>query len=302
MMSMRSPGRNGAAWLICTLTLMSSLLYAQEKVGIETKNFLWKAQSKKNTVYLLGSVHFLKKENYPLPPRIEMTFSDARKLVLEINLDNQDRQSVQQMIVLKGMYPHNTTLQENISKKTYEWVEKRAKELGMDIQALNRLQPWFVALTLSALKLQTLGFDPNYGIDQYFAEKAKKEKKEIVALETWEDQINLFVGMSQESQELLLLRTLRDLEVMEKELTRIVRSWTVGDVRTIETLLLESFKEYPQVYRRLISDRNRNWLPKIEELLDQDENYIVVVGAGHLVGKEGIIALLKEKGYSVDQL
>lgn len=181
-------------------------------------------------------------------------------------------------------------------------VEKRAKELGMDIQALNRLQPWFVALTLSALKLQTLGFDPNYGIDQYFAEKAKKEKKEIVALETWEDQINLFVGMSQESQELLLLRTLRDLEVMEKELTRIVRSWTVGDVRTIETLLLESFKEYPQVYRRLISDRNKNWLPKIEKLLDQDENYIVVVGAGHLVGKEGIIALLKEKGYSVDQL
>lgn len=301
-MSFRPPRRAVAIWLISAFTLVSALLHAQEKLTGDAKSFLWKVQSSKNTVYLLGSIHFLKKENYPLPARIEASFNDARKLVLEIDLASLDPQAAQQMMLVKGMYADSRTLPESISNKTYAWLEKRTKEIGLDIQALKGFQPWLVALTLSTLKLQKMGYDPSYGIDHHFAERAKKENKEIVALETWEYQINLFAGMSPKTQELLLLRTLTDLELMEREVTRIIRSWTSGDTKSLESLLLQSFVEYPEVYRRLISDRNRNWLPKIEKFLEQGENYLVVVGAGHLVGKEGIIELLKQKGYSVDQL
>ncbi len=290
-----------AAFIICSIFLASSLLSGQESQRADSKSFLWKVQSKNNTVYILGSVHFLKKENYPLHKAIEGAFNDAKKLVLEIDIEGLDLGTTQQMM-LKGMYDGDQTLQKSISKEAYTLVGKRARELGLDIGTLNKFEPWFAALTIAAIKLQKLGYNPIYGVDRYVSAKAKKVKKEILSLETFEYQIDLFDQMSPDLQELMLLQTLRDLDVMEKEVNRIVSSWASGDAKSLESILLESFRQYPEVYRRLVSDRNKNWLDKIENFLAQSESYMVVVGAGHLVGKEGVIELLKEKGYSVEQL
>jgi uncharacterized protein YbaP (TraB family) len=150
--------------------------------------------------------------------------------------------------------------------------------------------------------LQQLGFDPNQGLDKYFFDKAKLAKKEIVGLETIEYQLGFFDGMEMGTQELLLLQTLNDLETLEGEFDEIVKSWATGDIEALERTLLKDFAEYPEVYKRFVSERNRNWLPKIESLVGQRDNYLVIVGTLHLVGKEGVIELLKERGYSVEQL
>ena len=293
--------RVGAAFLVCSIFLAHALLYAQERQKVSSKSFLWKVQSKKNAVYILGSVHFLKKEHYPLPKAIEDAFADAKRLVLEIDIEGLGLEITQRMM-LKAIYDNGKTLQESISKEAFTLAGKRAKELGLDIYMLNQFEPWYVALTLATLKLQNLGFNPNYGVDKYFSMKAKETGKEIASLETLEYQIDLFDRMSPATQELLLLQTLRDLDVMEKEFNRIIGAWAGGDAKTLEALLLKSFREFPEIHQKLVSERNRNWLHKIENFLAHNENFIVVVGAGHLVGKDGVIELLKEKGYLVEQL
>ena len=156
----------------------------------QDKSFLWRVQSDKSNIYILGSVHFLKKENYPLNKTIEKAFDSTQKLVLEIDLKSEDAGTVQRVTLEKGIN-RDRTLQQNVSPETYSLAEKRAQELGIDIRALSPLKPWVVALTMTALQLQKLGFDPNYGVDRYLAERATKSGKTMVGLETAAFQIGL---------------------------------------------------------------------------------------------------------------
>jgi uncharacterized protein YbaP (TraB family) len=288
--------------LLCLLFIVGFLLPVSGKVQAEGKSCLWRIQSGKNVVYLLGSVHILKEDNYPLAGAIEQAFKDSEKLVLEIDFGTLDPAGSQKVMLGKGLYEDGKTLQGSLSEETYALARNAMKESGMDIQTLNRFEPWFVALTVMNLRLQQLGYNPNHGIDMYFFNKAKASQKEVLGLETFELQMDLLDKLPADTQESMLLQTLSDLEVMETEWNRIIRSWAAGDAEALDSLLSESFKEYPAVYQRLILDRNQNWLPSIERFLSQDTNIMVVVGAGHLVGEEGIIAKLRKKGYAAEQL
>jgi uncharacterized protein YbaP (TraB family) len=278
-----------------------SLLLALPAAAAE-KRSLWRVRSKNNVVYLLGSIHYLKAQNYPLAEEMEAAFKDAKKLIFEINLESAEGGRAQQLMASKGIYTDQTTLKEHVAPATYALAEKQLKELGLDIQIFNQFKPWFTALTVLALKLQAMGFDPGKGIDQYIFRKAKKEKKEVDGFETLEYQFGLFDGLPERVQESLLLQTLSGGDLTETGVDGIVKAWAAGDIQALETILLQGMKEFPEVYQRLIVDRNRAWLPKIESFLSQNENYLVVVGAGHLAGKNGLIEMLKAKGYTVEQL
>jgi hypothetical protein len=287
---------------ICALILLSvASIQAQEKATIENKGCLWKIKSKNNTVYLLGSVHVLKKENYPLPAAMDKAFEDADKLVLEVDLGTFEQPAVQGMILSKALYADNKTLQDNLSKEAYDLIKTRISELGLNIDQFNRLEPWFVALTTTVLKLQKLGFDANYGVDKYFFDKAKKANKEVLAFETAEYQIARFDEMSARTQELYLQQVLKELDSTEKGFNEIVGAWAKGDIDSLDNLLSKSLKEFPELYERLLVERNKNWIPKIEEFLQKDKNYLVVVGAAHLAGKDSVLNLLKAKGFTIEQ-
>ena len=288
--------------VVCFIYAGSILFPLEGSLRAAEKRSLWKIQSKNNVVYLLGSIHYLKSQNYPLDQPMEAAFKDARKLVFEVNLESVEKNQGQQLMLFKGAYMDGTTLKNHISENTYALAEKELKRLGLGIEAFNQFKPWFVALTATALKLQALGFDPSRGIDQYFYRKAKKEKKEIGGLETIEYQIDLFDGMPERAQESLLLQTSKDIDSMEGAVDVVVKAWASGDLKTLDAALLQGMRDYPEVYQRLILDRNRAWLPKVESYLSQNENYLVVVGASHLAGKDGLIEMLKAKGYSVEQL
>jgi uncharacterized protein len=282
--------------------LLASLFALVGESRAQEKSFLWQLQSHKGDIYILGSIHFLKRENYPLSPTIEKAFDATKKLVLEIDLKSADAGTVQRLTLEKGLHRDGKTLQQNISAETYSLAAKRAQELGIDIRALSPLKPWVVALTMTSLQLQKLGFDPNSGVDRYLAGRATKAGKPMVGLETAAFQIGLMDQLSASDQESMLRQSLRKMDLLDKGLDQIVRSWVAGDVRGLEELLLNAMREYPAVHQKMIVDRNRRWLPEIERMIERGESALVVVGAAHLVGKEGVVELLKARGYTLEQM
>jgi uncharacterized protein YbaP (TraB family) len=252
-------------------------------------------------VHVLGSIHFLKKDSYPLSRAIEETFNGAKKLVLEIDLRSANPENVRQLTLQKSASPDALPLDQRVSKDTYAIVSKRAAEAGIDVRALAPFKPWVVAMTLASIKLQKLGFDPSYGIDRYLAGRAEQAEKSIEGLETAEFQIDLFDRLSARQQELFLRQTLLEIDQLESSADKIVQAWRSGDSRAVEDLVLRGMHEYPEVKKIIIDDRNRRWLPQIEKILAQGDHALVVVGAAHLVGKDGLIELLRDRGYTVEQ-
>jgi uncharacterized protein YbaP (TraB family) len=276
--------------------------YAQGKTDALSRNSLWRVTSKDNTVYLLGSLHLLREENYPLSNVIEKAFEESKVLVLEVDLGVTSDPTTQLMMLTKGMFSQGQSLEKSLNKNTYSLARDKVRELGMDITMFNAFKPWYFALTLSTLKLQSLGFNPAYGVDYYFYRKAKTSEKQILGLETLEYQLNLLDKMSSPYQDLLVYQTLRDLETIEKEMNTIVHAWVSGDIITLEKKLLENFLDYPDLYELLVVKRNKNWISRIQTFLAKKDIHMIVVGAGHLVGKDGLLELLVAKGYSVEQL
>jgi uncharacterized protein len=266
------------------------------------KRPLWKIQSNSNVVYLMGSIHYLKPQNYPLDPAIESAFNETKRVVFEIDLDSAKGDEAQHLLVAKAAYADGSRLQQHVSEATYEAAAEKLKQLGLDINLFNGFKPWFAANMILARSMQAMGFDPGQGIDQYFFRKAKETSKQTAGLETFEYQLELFNKMPDFVQDLMLLQTVRSADSMQTALNTIVKAWSTGDLKTLDSTLLQGMREYPEVYQRVIVERNHAWLPKIQSYLKEKENYFVVVGAGHLAGREGLVEALKAKGYSVEQL
>lgn len=284
------------------LILLHTSAFAQQSPAAGPKHSLWKVSSKTNTVYILGSVHLLKQGDYPLDQVFEKAYENSQQLYFEIDLDNVDNQKLQQLTVDKGTYGSMQSLSQAISKQTYELAKQRLAGLGLKIEQFERLKPWLLATTIAVAELQKLGYDPGEGVDQYFYRKAKTDGKKVDGFETAEYQLNLLADMPARMQEEMLLQTLKDLDETSTQIAAVVDAWKAGDAVALDNLLLKSFKDFPDVYKTLVVDRNMNWLSKIEPLIGRKENVMIIVGAAHLVGKDGLIAALKQNGYQVEQL
>ena len=285
------------------LVFVSFVIFAPEALSQSQKSFLWRVQSKTNTVYVLGSIHFLKKEVYPLNQKIENVFDQSDFLVVEANVNDIKKIDIQKLAE-NAFYPANDTLEKHVSPETYEWVKKETGGLGIPLELINKQKPWFLAMTLESLEILKLGFDPNYGIDPYFLSKAEGKKK-ILELESLDYQISFLSNLSDKDQELFLLYTLRDLNILEQELGRLTQAWISGDTKSMESILTRGISEdkgLSSIFEKLIYERNKKMVSKIEDFLRTKEIYFVIVGAGHLVGDRGIIEILKGKGYIVEQL
>jgi uncharacterized protein YbaP (TraB family) len=285
------------------LITVGLLILAQDSLSQPKKDFLWKIQSKTNSVYVLGSIHYLKKEMYPLNETIEKTFEKSDILVVEANIDDTGKVDTQKLVE-SALYLDDETLEKHVSTQTYGLVKKELERLAVPLELIGKQKPWFLSLTLASLEIVKLGFDPNYGIDRYFLSKAEGKKK-ILEMESFDYQINLFCQLTEKEQELLLLYTLKDIKVLEQELDKLVQAWTSGDDKGLESIVTKSVtedKRLAPIYEKLIYERNRNMASKIEDYLKTKETYFVIAGAGHLVGNQGIIEILKGKGFFVEQI
>jgi hypothetical protein len=200
-----------------------------------------------------------------------------------------------------GVYPAGQDLFQNISEGTRKDLDNKLKELGLPPAYFSRFKPWFLAVTLTTLELQRLGFNPLYGIDIHFYNKAKTDEKELAYLESVEYQLNLLGSMTASDQKSFLNQTLKDLEISAQLADDMMAAWQNGHADKLYELLFKSFEGHPGIEDRLLTQRNKDWILKIEEMLGKSKNTMVIVGAGHLIGPEGIVELLKQKGYTVKQ-
>ena len=285
--------------ILCLLTSSACLEHAFSQ---SQKTFLWRVQSKTATVYILGSLHFFKKEFYPLNKKIRDAFDESQVLVVEANIKEPGRLDAKKLREM-AFYPGEDHLQKHISHETYELIQREAARVGIPPEVVNQQKPWFLALTLEAMELLKLGFDPRYGIDMHFLSQAG-DKKKILELEGLDSQFNLLSHLSEKEQESLLVYTLKDLGTIGQEIDNYVRAWTSGDIKGMESLIMKSMTEdmrHSSLIEKFFYERNKNMVSKIEDLLKTKGISFVVVGAGHLVGQKGMIALLISKGYPVEQ-
>ena len=262
---------------------------------------LWQLPGKTNKVYLLGSVHLLK-ESETLPPAIDAAYADAEALVMEIDMDDLDPGEMQRAVVELAAMPEGQTLQQQLGAAAYEKFATESRALGVDPAMLERFRPWFAAITLVQMQLMKLGFDPEAGVERRLTRRASADKKPIQGLETVREQLEIMARLPDEQQREFLLYSVEDAERMAKEVDDLLAAWRTGDATAMAKLLQEGFDEYPDLYRPLTVERNRKWIPQIEQLLDDREDYLVVVGALHLVGRDSVIDLLERKGHKVRQL
>ncbi len=299
---MRHNRRLSIAHLIALTLIFAGVGVQAAKLSAQEKTFLWKAQGNNNTVYILGSIHLLKRESAALKPIVLEVFSKSKRLVFEIDLLNEGPTKFQQLLLQKGVNLDGKPLAQQLSPETYELAAQRASELGIDLKVLAPLKPWVVALTMVVMQLQKLGYDPSLGIDHQLAQRAKQAKKPVAGLETAEFQMDIFNHLTLAQQEMFLRQSLLEMELLDKAVEDMVRAWNSGDVDLGEKLFLDSIRAFPELKEQVLDRRNRRWLPQIEQFLKQDDDILVVVGTAHVVGKQGVVELLKGRGYKLEQM
>lgn len=270
----------------------------------ETHHALWKVKGRHNTVYLLGSVHVLK-DGMTLPPPMMAAFQDAKILVMELDRDNLTAGALKNASLQLETLPDNQTLSGVLGPERYREFQVYANSLGFDTDFMTRYQPWFAAMTLQIYGYQKSGFSVLSGVEQQLLETMDKEKnngnKRIIGLETIEQQLELFAHLSMDEQRQYLHQTIQEHELQSTQLRAIVDAWQNGDVDALEKYSGKAFEESPDFYRKIVSERNKNWLPKFVELLNGNDDCLIVVGVLHLVGHDGMIDLLQQRGYHVEQ-
>jgi len=287
--------------LACAVIFLAIASGTQAQVPNEPAHHtLWTVKGKTNTVYLLGSVHFLSPAEQ-LPSVVDQAYRDAEKLVMEIDMDDLDPQVVQQLTVDLGLLPSNESLESKLGPQVYTQVAKQAQAVGLDPGLLSRLRPWFAALTLVQLNLKQMGLDAESGVEQKLVARAAVDHKEILGLETIQQQLGMLSGLADKQQREFLLYSVEDMDRAKNDIDDLIAAWRKGDTRTLAQLLSEGLDEYPDLYRPLTVDRNRQWLATIEKLLNDRDDYLVVVGALHLVGKDSVIDLLQQHGHKAQQ-
>jgi uncharacterized protein YbaP (TraB family) len=262
---------------------------------------LWELHGKHNTVYLLGSIHVLRPSDYPLSPAVLEAYRDAKSLLMEVNLEEISSAEVQAEMLGSAVLPEGKTLPGILGSARYGRADVLAHEVGVELSLFDQFAPWFAAEAISQLQLTQLGFQPEAGIEMYFMERARNDGKSVAGLETVHDQISLFQNMSLDTQAEYLVSSLEQAHDLPKEVDSMVRAWQRGDTQWFANQLQSELGRDPKLYQSVLVARNRKWLPKIEALLNEDRNYLVIVGTGHLVGQGSVIDLLKKDGIGATQ-
>lgn len=265
-----------------------------------TRHCLWEVQGS-NTVYLLGSLHVMKPDLYPLAPALEAAYAQAGIVGFETDLEALKDPAMTMKLMQAGMYSGTDTLKNHLPAATHALIVSHLESAVGSAAPFEKFKPWMVAVTMLEMELMQLGYHPEQGLDLYFSRRARHDYKPVIALETPELQIQLLAGLGELDGTQFLQQTLLELKTLKTDFDTLTGAWRTGDLAALERLLHESFAPYPRLRDRFLTDRNRAWIPELEKLLRGTTNALVVVGAGHLVGTNSVVDLLKARGYRVQQ-
>lgn len=255
--------------------------------------------SRGTTVYLAGSVHVLRPEENALPSAFEVAYADSEALVMELDLDEVNPASIQSYLLEKSLLEPETSLRDLYSAPRYERLQASAARMGLPLDGLQRLKPWAVALMLAQLELARMGLDPEQGVEQQLAKRARADDKTLGGLETLAEQLDVLNDLSVADQAKFLELSVDEAEAgsLPESVNKLIAAWRLGDTQELGRMLLEEYERFPSLYGPLVTERNRRWLPQVERLLSAEHDTMVVVGTLHLVGEDGLLKLLAARGH-----
>jgi uncharacterized protein YbaP (TraB family) len=266
-----------------------------------SQSSVWEISKNGKTLYLGGSVHILRSEDFPLPAAYDDAFDKAQRIVFEADIEQLSAVEISQTIVAKSMLPGDQTLQSILDTNTYAQLKALCKKFSLPIEKLQKIKPVMLLNNLLMLQMQQFGFTPQ-GVDNYYFSKAKEAGKETEFLETVEQQITILTDMGTGYENEYVQYSLGDFDKMDKEIPLLIASWRKGVFDELLPDMLLSKEKFPTGYRAMFTDRNNNWLPQIENYLSGDKVTFVIVGLAHLHGADGLLELLKNKGYEIKQV
>lgn len=265
------------------------------------KTSIWQISDGKNTLYLGGTFHMLKPSDYPLPEEFEQVYNKVSWLVFETDMDQLDSAEFQQKFLQSMTLPTGQILADHLSAQAYAELIRYAAENDIDTARLQRYTPQMVALIITIEELKKYGLTAE-GVDSFIGNKAKRDSKIITKLESTDDQIHYISTMGAGNESSLMLQTIADMKDLPKELTAMSNAWRTGDDEALfNSGIKPMLKDYPKIYQSLLVERNNNWIGKIEKLIAQPEKKFILVGALHLIGQDGLLQQLKDRGYQVQQ-
>lgn len=301
-MKIRPQVERRCAEFVALLGLIVCLAGCSNFAGFSnTKSALWRVRGEHNVVYLLGSVHILPKSAYPLHPALEHAFADSQQVAFEVDIGRATGGQVRQAFSQVGTYPNGDDLSHHVSPLTLQIVKLTCAELGVSYEKAKRFKPSLLAELMTLRYTELAGFREDLGVDIYFYQRAKALRKPIFGLETISDQANVLVQNEKQGEQHLLF-TIGSLPEYKIALGQMVEAWRNGQVEVLDQFLNQDERNDPEMFYRMFAKRNARWLPQIERLTRENQNCLVVVGAGHLVGSHGLIETLRRRGYRVDQL
>ena len=265
-----------------------------------SQSSIWEISKGKQKIYIGGSIHLLRPSDYPLPKEFETAFQKADILVFEADIDKLSSAEAANQFMNKMAYTDGKTLKSVLSEKTYIALEDRLLSYPIPMQSLERLKPSMAILTLTAVNMSRLGITAD-GVDKYFFDKAKKAKKRIQYLEQVDYQIDLLSRIGDGREDEFVMHSLDELKTMENDLSLLISAWRTGSTTLITSRIMEMQRKYPDLYQAMLVQRNKKWLPKIENFINNSHTAFIIVDETYLHGADGLLNLLTEKDYKVKQ-
>ncbi len=282
---------------------------AREKAPVP---LLWKVSDHDSSLYLLGSFHLLKPDDYPLSRDVDAALADAEKVVFELPPEELGSPTLGMQMRQAAMRTDGTMLDSELPDDTRRalaaWLDANAAELQqmqLPPQAMQMFEPWFVGLMVTVTEMRKAGLDPALGLDAHLAKKAGEAGKATAGLETGAEQVAFLDGMDRAEQLQFLQKSLEGAAEGRAEIDRLHAAWRGGDADALwDGMAAEMRREFPDLYRRINVERNYAWVPKLEAKLRDPagDDVLVVVGALHLLGEDGVVEKLRAKGYEVERV
>jgi len=280
----------------CALALLTIATFQTHAASV------WKVSSGGNTLYLGGTIHVLTAEDYPLPAAYDKAYQAADKVVFETNISAMSSHNYQKKMIDQLSFTDGTTVDQVIDPKTYKALKEYLIDRHIPLEKVATLKPSFLAMTLSITELRSLGFNSE-GVDQYYSKKATLDNKAQTWLEGPQEQIDIIKSLGEGNETAILEYSLQDIEDMPESIKALRKNWRDGNMVAMADATITNFKkDYPKIYHALLVNRNKNWLPKIKAMFNDDSTEFVMVGAMHLAGKDGLLAQLQESGYKIERL
>ena len=263
---------------------------------------VWLVESTTTKLYLAGTVHILRDNDFPLPPAFESAYKQAQTLAFEVDIDQTREPAFQQQMMQAIKLPAGTRLEQVLKSETLDKLHAFLNRNGLELDQFNELKPSMIAMTMTIIELRKIGVN-SAGVDDFFYHKARRDGKQVLALESIQQQIEFLTEMGQGQEDMMILQTLQEIESLSSDFNDMLRSWRQGDTRKLEDLFITPMKqEFGPVYQQLIVNRNQNWLQQLKAYLQTPDTEMVLVGSAHLPGEDGLLTLLKNAGYRISQL